>query len=101
MALAFLFGVAFGWVLWGARRGAHSDDADEGEAVVTAAAVGDAKEIGVIKAELQAVRSLLDQTDEQDADVTEQLSTLDETVKRANGRLKTILAAVKRAASRT
>jgi hypothetical protein len=32
--------------------------------------------------------------------LTEQLSSLDETVKRANGRLKTILAAVKRAAGR-
>jgi hypothetical protein len=46
------------------------------------------------------VRNLLDQTEDNDAAIIEQLSTLDETVKRANGRLKTILAAIKRAAGR-
>lgn len=88
MALAFLFGVAFGWVLWGTKA-----DRDEGKKET-----GDPKEIVVIKAELEAARTLLDETDEQDGAITDQLSTLDETVKRANGRLRMILSAVKRAA---
>lgn len=94
MALAFVFGVAFGWATWGAKAGRarDADSAPDG--------VDEPKELVVIKAELQAARSLLDQADEQDQEITEQLSGLDETVKRANGRLKTILAAVKRAAGR-
>lgn len=92
MALAFLFGVAFGWVVWGAKidsgERAGGDERPQQEP----------KEIVVIKAELQAARTLLDQKDEQEAAVSEQIATLDETVKRANGRLKMILAAVRRAA---
>jgi hypothetical protein len=94
MALAFVFGVAFGWVTWGAKpdrmRGPESAAGDGDEP----------KELIVIKAELQAARTLLDHADDHDQEITEQLSSLDETVKRANGRLKTILAAVKRAAGR-
>jgi archaellum component FlaC len=96
MALAFLFGVAFGWVVWGARPdrmdGGGGDAADGGRE--------DPKEIVVIKAELHAARSLLDQVDDGDEGIGEQISALDETVKRANGRLKTILAMVKRAAEK-
>ncbi len=94
MALAFLFGVAFGWVVWGARP----DRA--GGASAESAANEEPKEIVVIKAELQTARTLLDQSDDQDETLTEQIATLDESVKRANGRLKMILAAVKRAAGR-
>ncbi|MFZ5619208.1 MAG: hypothetical protein ACOZAA_17985 [Pseudomonadota bacterium] len=96
IALAFLLGVAFGWVIWGAGRGGRVIDKRER----LAGEEGEPKEIVVIKAELQAARRLLDQGDDQDAAVAEQLSALDETVKRANGRLKTILAAVKRLAGK-
>ena len=94
MALAFLFGVAFGWVVWGARP----DRMDGGGGDAADGAREDPKEIVVIKAELQAVRSLLDQPDEGDETLNDQISALDETLKRANGRLKTILAMVGRAA---
>lgn len=94
MALAFLFGVVFGWVVWGARPG-RGEGAD-GERK----AIEDHKEIVVIKAELEAARGLLDQKDDDDAKVSDELAALDETVNRVNGRLKMILAAVKRAAGR-
>ncbi len=97
MAFAFLFGVAFGWVIWGARSDRNGDAADLDTAE---GAIAVPKEIVVIKAELNSARSLLDQRDAQEEALGEQLSALDETVKRANGRLKTILAAVKRAANR-
>ena len=92
MALAFLFGIAFGWMVWGAKpeRGESADGDD--------AKIEDPKEIVVIKAELEAAKNLLGQTDEQEDQLAEQLATLDETVKRANGRLKIILAAIRRAA---
>lgn len=99
LAIAFLFGAAFGWVLWGARRG-DDDEGEEDEPVVSTPPGEEPKEIIVIKAELQAVRNLLDQGEENDAAIVEQLSTLDEAVKRANGRLKAILSAVRRAAGR-
>lgn len=101
MALAFIFGVAFGWVIWGATR---DDDEREDEGRAAGVKAGDdsePKEIVVIKAELQAARKLLDEGEVQDAAVAEQLSALDQAVKRANGRLKTILAAVKRFARKS
>lgn len=94
MALAFLFGVVFGWVVWGARP--ERDEGADGERKT----IEDHKEIVVIRAELEAARGLLDQKDDDDAKVSDELAALDETVNRANGRLKMILAAVKRAAGR-
>ncbi len=94
MALAFLFGVVFGWVVWGARPGRDAGTDGDGKAAE------DSKEIVIIKAELEAARTLLDQKDDDDEKVSGELATLDETVNRANGRLKMILAAVKRAAGR-
>lgn len=96
MALAFLFGVAFGWVIWGLRS---KDDGADGE---SPAPLGEeaAKEIVVIKAEIEAVRRLLHEKDGEEGAIGDQLSTLDETVKRANGRLKVVVAAIRRAATR-
>lgn len=100
LALAFLFGVAFGWVVWGARAD-QRESADDDRLPGDPAKVGEAaKEIVVIKAELAAARNLLEEKENDDGEITEQLSILDETVKRANGRLKVILAAVKRVAAR-
>lgn len=92
MALAFLVGVAFGWIVWGAKPASGDKSADGVDSA------DEPKEIVVIKAELQAARSLLDEAGEHDEEIAGQLSSLDETVKRANGRLKILLAAVKRAA---
>ena len=91
MALAFLVGVAFGWAVWGAKVQEDDANGDVRKA--------DPKEIVIIKAELQAARSLLDgRAGDEEGEISEQISSLDETVKRANGRLKLVLSAVKRAA---
>ncbi|NWG93632.1 MAG: hypothetical protein HXY21_14170 [Parvularculaceae bacterium] len=101
LALAFLFGAAFGWIVWGARRDdADDEDDSDREAAVAPKRGEEPKELVVLRAELQSVRNLLDDKEDNDAAIIEQLSTLDETVKRANGRLKSILAAVKRVAGR-
>jgi len=101
LALAFLFGAAFGWIVWGARRDDTDDEDDsDREAAVAPKRDEEPKELVVLRAELQSVRNLLDDKEDNDAAIIEQLSTLDETVKRANGRLKSILAAVKRVAGR-
>ena len=97
MALAFLFGVAFGWVMWGVKSAGTIDDA--GAAAPLTPREGEPpKELVVLKAEIDAVRNLFGEIDETEGDIANQLVSLDETVKRANGRLKTIVAAVKRAA---
>ena len=90
MALAFVSGVAFGWFM----RGGGLNRAGAGEIDKK----GDPKEIVVIKAELDAARALLDEKDGEEDAIAEQLSSVDEAVKRANGRLKLILASIKRAA---
>ncbi|MCB2113605.1 MAG: hypothetical protein R3C42_03325 [Parvularculaceae bacterium] len=90
MALAFISGVAFGWFV----RGGRLRRGDEG----AGGANRESKEIVVIKAELDAARALLDEKDGEGDAIAEQLSSVDDAVKRANGRLKLILAAVKRAA---
>ena len=89
MALAFLIGVGFGWAIWGARGERQEDEA-------RLETVREPKEIVLIKAELQAARHLLEERDGEDAAISEQLSGLDETVKRANGRLKLMLSAIRR-----
>lgn len=92
LALAFLFGVAFGWLVWGMRPKSREDSATDSPMAQ------EPKEIVVLRAELQAARALLEQVDDKDEVISSHLSTLDEAVKRANGRLKATLAGIKRAA---
>jgi multidrug efflux pump subunit AcrA (membrane-fusion protein) len=95
LALAFLVGLACGWLLWG-LRGADA----AGAAPVADKSSGDEgderKEIVVLRAELEAARALLNDSDALDEELEQQLSALDEALKRANGRLKVLLSSVKR-----
>lgn len=96
LALAFLFGFAFGWVIWGYRRSAPGD---AGESAGEAA---EPKELVVIKAELQAARTLLEkEEDESVENMSTQLAALDEAVKNIAGRLKSVMSAAKRAPNRS
>ncbi len=97
LAIAFLVGLACGWLVWGLKS---ADEAAE-KPNETAASSGrdDPKEIIVIRAELEAARSLLDDGDERHDDIEQQLGAVDETIKRANGRLKILLRAIKTAAN--
>jgi hypothetical protein len=95
LAIAFLVGFACGWLIWGLRNvdGADAEGAAAGPSAVEA---DDRKEIVVLRAELEAARALLDEGEGQQDDVARQLSSLDEALKRANGRLKILLRSVKR-----
>ncbi|MEZ5922166.1 MAG: hypothetical protein R3C60_12570 [Parvularculaceae bacterium] len=93
VAVSFLAGGIFGALM------SRSGDAGDEEVVHKAgsdAVDGDPKEIVVIRAELEAARSLLDDGEEQDEEIRSQLSALDEAVNRANGRLKLLLKSIRK-----
>lgn len=92
LAVAFLVGFACGWLIWGLRGDANTPSTD-----VSAPGEDDErKEIVVLRAELEAARALLNENEDDHEEVGRQLSALDEAVKRANGRLKILLRAVRR-----
>ncbi len=93
LGVAFAVGLACGWLIWGLRSERASDHAEPGK---TATDPDDREEIVVLRAELEAARALLEEGDGQGGDIGRQLSMLDETLKRANGRLKLILRAIRK-----
>ncbi len=94
LAIAFLVGLGCGWLVWGLKSG---DTASDGSGADKAAPDSDErKEIVVLRAELEAARALLEDSDDQHGEIGRQMSALDEALKRANGRLKIILRAIKR-----
>lgn len=95
LAVAFLVGLACGFVIWG--LGAGEKDPEKAESRESGSIEGDErKEIVVLRAELEAARALLDEGDGEQQEVGRILSALDEALKRANGRLKVLLRSVKR-----
>ena len=88
----------FGFFLGIVTGGLMSRAKNEGEA---AEALGDLTDgdpaHDALVAEMRAVKDLIDAGDADSAAVADQLKSLDEAVKRANGRLKLITKAVKRA----
>lgn len=94
LALAFVVGLASGWLIWGLK----GDDAGSRNAESAGSLLegDDRKEIVVLRAELEAARALIEEGNGNDDDVNRQLSLLDETLKRANGRLKIVLRAIKK-----
>lgn len=89
MALAFILGVGFGWLVWGA-----SPAAEEGAA--RAIDEKGAKEIVVIKAEIEAAKSMMNERDEGAETVDAQLSSLNDAFKSANENLRRALTGVRR-----
>ena len=121
---AYVFGIATGWLIWGGPRpqpkaapghtpanGVVEDlvdapAADEEESDLKAKIVSGTTEadpcpppmkLGALESEIRTARELLEQKDEEAKAFTEELSTLDAVIKRANGRLKLVLRAITRA----
>ena len=108
VAASYLFGAATGFLIWGgrhlwpksaeARNAEGMRDAESGAG--DGSANGDAPDsmrLGALESELRRARELLDETDADNSDNVERLNDLDTALKRANGRLKLILNAVKKA----
>lgn len=125
-AAAYIFGIATGWLIWSGRRAKDAAQADE--TAETAAQLASEKpepekrepiiakakgeeiknggdpcpavmKLGAVESEIRSARELLDESEEEAKAFSQDLSTLDSAIKRANGRLKLILRAVRRAAS--
>ncbi|MCA8889094.1 MAG: hypothetical protein R3C40_08910 [Parvularculaceae bacterium] len=88
---AFVFGVCCGWLI-GARAGGMGAKSN-GELGKTA----DDPRLSAMQEELAAARTLLDDPVEDAADISYHVNELDDSINRANGRLKRLAAAVKKA----
>ena len=118
---AYIFGVATGWLIWGghqddeqaairerirerAAEDPDSVDADaenNGRLLNIDSEAPDAMKYGAIESELRNARELLLEQEEDKVKVEQSLGELDDSIKRANGRLKLLIGAVKKAASQS
>lgn len=85
---AFVFGLATGWLIWGGLRAGQTGEG--------APAAPDAKRLAALEAELRAARALVEEESGEAEAQEEEIAALDTSLKRANGRLKLLLRAVKR-----
>lgn len=109
---AYLFGIATGWLVWGGRRppvttvsnedAERQGDLKQGQAGNGASPTGapspSPDRLAAIEEEIRKARNLLEEGDEETKFIAEEIDTLDQAIKRANGRLKLILRAIERAA---
>jgi hypothetical protein len=120
-AAAYVFGIITGWLIWSGRRAKDAATADsealpagnapkEPRAPIIAKAEGEeiknggdpcpaVMKLGAVESEIRSARELLDESEEEARAFSQELSTLDSAIRRANGRLKLILRAVRRATS--
>lgn len=120
---AYLFGGITGWLIWGGRDtdedealsardrvrqkaavlqrdvGDIADDSEATSIMPIENEVPDAMKIGALESELRKSRELLSQYEAEQKSADEQLTNLDTTLIRANGRLKLLIGAVKKAAA--
>lgn len=105
---AFAFGLACGWLIWGGRAAEKGDDVPSvsglghlnGEPAAQAAPAS----LDALAQELRAVRTLATESEDEGAGLAAglagELDALDESIKRANGRLKLLQRAVQKAGER-
>lgn len=91
-AASFLFGVAIGWLIFGARS--QHDATSRASPPVESGADGGA--LDALQSQLKTARDLMTESDREFEDVADQLNTLDAALKRAHARLKSIFRTVRR-----
>lgn len=96
LVIAFLVGFGCGWLIWGLKGDAARDSVAGSGALGEGPDGDERKEIVVLRAEIEAARALLGQSDTHQDDIAIQLGAVDEALKRANGRLKVIQRGLKR-----
>lgn len=109
---AYLFGIASGWLIWGGRRSegvggaetattedngatALSGDRKAGGKDAVPAAISE--KLRAIQTEIDQARELLEKSEDGSESLADEIATIDEAIKRSNGRLKLLLRAVQRA----
>jgi hypothetical protein len=107
---ALVFGIAVGWLIWGGwRNRAGAGSLREGDSPGDAATpqpdghgvpFRNGMKLDAIEHEIKNARALLDDREEAAKAFADELTTVDAAIKRANGRLKLILRAVKKLSDR-
>ena len=88
VAAAYVFGLASGWLFWGGRKRPATN---------LVRRTSDISIDGGALEEIAAARAVLDETEIETVDAKDALAAADEALKRANGRLKILLGAVRKA----
>gem|GEM_PF-3579600 len=101
--VAFVLGLFVGWMVWGGAMGdglapgGSIDEGDLSDRNLFDEEAGLAENLATIRKELEKSKALLQQSDDADAAMDLELVNLDQTIKRANGRLKLIAKSAERA----
>lgn len=106
VAVAYLLGLLTGYVLWNAGRSTDDgddeiiydveDDDFEGPIVEYDADAPPSTKLEALEAEIKNAKQLLSENSEEQKTLSEIIGTVDDAVKRANGRLKIVLKSIKR-----
>jgi hypothetical protein len=91
VAAAYVFGLASGWLFWGGKNRSETMTVARQHDIPVDGAAGGA--LG----EIAAARAVLDEGSAEANDAKDALAAADEALKRANGRLKILLDAVRKA----
>lgn len=102
---AFAFGLACGWLIWGGRRVDKSAEAPAGGlGHLNGEPSAALPALDALAQELRAVRALAAESEDEGAGLAAglagELDALDDSIKRANGRLKLLQRAVQKAGER-
>ncbi len=92
---AFVFGVCCGWLIGARGRAGRGASAVQENGELSKHA--DDPRISAMQEQLDAARALLEDKGEDAVDISYQVSELDDSINRANGRLKRLAAVVKKA----
>ena len=96
---ALVFGVAIGWLIWGGRRTPVVSERgepllDEDHAPSSGDPCPTEMKIGAVESELRSARQLLEKTEDESADLEEDLTGLEKAISRINGRIKVVARSV-------
>jgi hypothetical protein len=109
---AFLFGILIGYLIRRGRRPGEAPDQDASPEEAAPPPAGEAQpdaaadpcpatmKLGAAESEIRTARKLLAEGEAEAEQFVAELSVLDEAIKRINGRLKSILSAVKKLSRR-
>lgn len=96
--IAFFLGLITGWLLSkGRKTGEETENGHAGAIGGPASGAPPSMKLGALEAEIKNIKTLLEAKEVDDELTAETLSSLDEAIKRANGRLKLIVKTVKKA----
>ena len=99
-AASFIFGVGIGWLVFGGRRPEDLVPRAVPPIDSSQSVSADPAALDALQSQIRTARDLMAESDGEIEDVSEQLDTLDSSLKMANARLKAVLQALRRVRGR-